>query len=94
MFRLLIVLGGLLIAFFLLKSMGKKHRRPSSFRSPSFEDVRKEKDMGELVKDPVSGTYIPKGKATSRKVDGQEYFFESEENAIEFLESYRRKQNQ
>lgn len=86
--RFLFVLGGLLLIYALLKGMKKKGDEGSrTFRGASFSRARKEKDMGELVKDPVSGTYIAKGKATTRVIAGETYYFESEENAIEFLES-------
>lgn len=88
LFRFLIVLGGLLLLYVLLKGLkgASDSRRPDSFKAASFDSVRKEKDMGELVRDPISGTYIAKKNATSRTVDGTVYYFESEENAIEFLE--------
>jgi len=88
LFRLMLILGGLLLIFTLLKGLKRStdSKRPRNFGGVSFDKVRQEKDMGELVKDPISGTYIPKGKAASRTIDGETYYFESEENALEFLE--------
>lgn len=94
MFKFLLVVIGLLVAFVMLKNANKKYQGgPRIFRGPSFSKSRREKNMGELVKDPVSGTYVAIGKASKRTVDGKDYYFETEENAIEFLDNPKKYSN-
>jgi uncharacterized protein len=44
---------------------------------------------GEMVKDPVCQTYIPKSLAVQKKIDGEMFYFCSEECLLKFAEQHR-----
>jgi YHS domain-containing protein len=69
-----------LVVFYWIKSMTKQGTK-RTFSAPSFDKLRREVNKGDLVQDPVSGTYISKEDAVRRVIDGKEYYFATKENA-------------
>ncbi|NIQ02326.1 MAG: hypothetical protein GWM98_19635 [Nitrospinaceae bacterium] len=72
------ILGILIVAFILLVR--------------SFFPSRKEENSGssdatEMVRDPNCGTYIPRGEALVKHLQGRDYFFCGEKCAKEFAET-------
>ena len=68
MYRLLLIIGLLIVLYFLLRKAIREFWG------------RKGQGMAELggdvmVQDPVCRTYVPKGSAVSAQVGGQTYFF-------------------
>lgn len=89
--RTVIIVVVLLALYFLLRSMmkGGQQQGPRTFRAARFSKLRKEVNKGELVRDPVSGTYVSKDDAIKRTISGSVYYFASEENAEEFLKTQK-----
>jgi YHS domain-containing protein len=73
----------LLVVYYLIKSMTKPSSK-RTFTSPTFDKIRREVNKGDLVQDPVSGTYISKEDAVRRVIDGKEFYFANKENADSF----------
>jgi YHS domain-containing protein len=44
-----------------------------------------EQEPTEMVMDPNNGVYIPKSEAVKKSINGQEYYFSSEQSAAEFI---------
>ena len=66
--RLMLVVGVLVVAYFLLRSAIKEFR---GLKGP-FQPPASREDM---VQDPVCKTYVPRGSAVSADVGGQTYLF-------------------
>lgn len=75
--RLMLVVGVLLVAYFLLRSAIREFR---GLKGP-FQPPARGNDM---VQDPVCKTYIPRGSAVSADVGGQTYLFCSRDCADTF----------
>ena len=75
-YRLLLIIGLLVILYFLLRSAIREFWR------------HKEEGPGrnEMVQDPVCRTYVPRGTAVSARVGGQTYFFCSQDCAHAFTQ--------
>ena len=50
---------------------------------------RKERVEDEMVKDPQCGVYVPKREAVTAKVEGEKFYFCSEDCKEAFLETHR-----
>lgn len=57
------------------------HPRKDVDGNPSGQEIQ-----GDMVKDPVCQTYIPKSLAIEKKIEGQIYYFCGAECATKFLE--------
>ena len=66
--RLMLVVGVLVVAYFLLRSAIKEFR---GLKGP-FQPPASREDM---VQDPVCKTYVPRGSAVLADVGGQTYLF-------------------
>jgi YHS domain-containing protein len=85
---MLMVIAILLILFVFFKAMSPaKGKR--AFNRPKFDKVRKEIDMGELHRDPVSGTYVSEKDAYVETISGKKYYFVSKDNAARFRRGER-----
>jgi len=58
--------------------------RPNGDGNASEQEVN-----GEMVKDPICQTYIPTSLALQKTINGQRYYFCSEECASKFAEQHR-----
>lgn len=77
MYRLLLVVGLLVVLYFLLRSAirelkGKKEHGPAL------------SGKNDMLQDPVCRTYVPRGAAVSASIGGQTYFFCSQDCAQTF----------
>lgn len=77
MYRLLLIVGLLVVLYFLLRSAvreltGRKEQEPAL---PGKND---------MLQDPVCRTYVPRGTAVSASIGGQTYFFCSQDCAQTF----------
>lgn len=68
MYRLLLILGLLLLLYFLLRSTVREFLR-------GHDQGRKLTDKNRMVQDPVCRTYVPQGTAVSATIGGQTYYF-------------------
>ncbi len=59
--------------------------RPEQSEGQTSEPQNVEDDM---VKDPMCSTYIPKTLARHKELDGQDYYFCSDECAMKFIEQH------
>ena len=59
------------------------------FRSSS----SKEPSPTEMVQDPNNGVYIPKSEAIKKMVNGKDYYFSSEQSAVEYIRKNQTKEN-
>ncbi|OGW67861.1 MAG: hypothetical protein A3H49_03920 [Nitrospirae bacterium RIFCSPLOWO2_02_FULL_62_14] len=75
--RLMLVVGVLVVAYFLLRSAIREFR---GLKGP-FQPPASREDM---VQDPVCKTYVPRGSAVSADVGGQTYLFCSRDCADTF----------
>jgi len=75
--RLMLVVGVLAVAYFLLRSAIREFR---GLKGP-FQPPAGREDM---VQDPVCKTYVPRGSAVSADVGGQTYLFCSRDCADTF----------
>jgi len=86
--RILVITVLVMIVYFILKSKIIKPARPA----PSIKDRTPPpdpgfKDVGDMAKDPVCGTYVEAGSALSLTDKGQSLYFCSRE----CMEKFRRK---
>lgn len=77
MYRLLLVVGLLVVLYFLVRSAirelkGKKEHNPAL------------SGKNDMLQDPVCRTYVPRGAAVSASIGGQTYFFCSQDCAQTF----------
>ena len=75
--RIMLVVGVLVVAYFLLRSAIREFR---GLKGP-FQPPASREDM---VQDPVCKTYVPRGSAVSADVGGQTYLFCSRDCADTF----------
>lgn len=68
MSRLLLILGLLLVLYFLLRSTVREFLRGK-------DQDRKLTDKNQMVQDPVCRMYVPRGTAVSASIGGQTYYF-------------------
>lgn len=78
MYRLLLVLGLLVILYFLLR------RAFRGFTKSDWEDRGTSLDQDHMVRDPVCQTFVPRKIAVVEKIGGETYFFCSRECAAKF----------
>jgi uncharacterized protein len=85
MIRSLLVLLFVFAVYYTLKTVVR-----SAVRSYHEEDRKRSRLMGEeMVQDPSCRTYVPKGRAVTRRVNGKLCYFCSEACAKQFEESSR-----
>ena len=84
MLRLLILIFLIYFLYRLLKGLLTQGRKP--------EEPDERGIINEMVQDPYCKTYIPMRDAKKRVIDGQTYFFCSDECATQF-EKEKKKQN-
>lgn len=77
MYRLLLVLGLLVLLYFLLRSAVRELRGK---KGPD-QTVT---DKNQMVQDPVCRMYVPKGSAVEASIGGQTYYFCSRDCAQTF----------
>jgi YHS domain-containing protein len=77
MYRLLLIVGLLIILYFLLRSTIREFL---SNKGQGTEVLGKD----DMVQDPVCRTYVPRGSAVSARIGGQTYFFCSQDCAHTF----------
>jgi YHS domain-containing protein len=68
MYRLLLILGLLIILYFLVRKALREFNKPSLPTQGSAE-------ADHMIQDPVCRTYIPQGNAVSASIGGQTYYF-------------------
>jgi YHS domain-containing protein len=83
MYRLLLVLGLLIVLFFLLRSV---IRDLLAKRGESHEITEK----NHMVQDPVCRMYVPRGSAVAASIGGQTYYFCSNDCAQTFQKQLSR----
>lgn len=77
MYRLLLIVGLLIVLYFLLRGVIREVGRGKGRGiTESGKDV--------MVQDPVCRTYVPKESAVSARIGGQTYFFCSQDCAHTF----------
>ncbi len=76
MYRLLLILGLLIILYFLVKKALREFNRPSLPSGSAGHD--------QMIQDPVCRTYIPRANAVSASIGGQNYYFCSTDCAQTF----------
>jgi YHS domain-containing protein len=77
MYRLLLIIGLLIVLYFLLRNAIREY-----WGSRGQGLMESGKDV--MVQDPVCKTYVPKGSAVSAQIGGQTYFFCSQDCAHTF----------
>ncbi len=78
MYRILLILGLLVILYFLLR------RAFRGFRNQNLDYRGGSGDQDQMVEDPVCHTFVPRRIAVVEKVGGQTYCFCSKECAVTF----------
>jgi YHS domain-containing protein len=78
MYRLLLVLGLLVILYFLLR------RAFRGFKKSDWEERGMSADQDQMVQDPVCQTFVPRKIAVVEKIGGETHFFCSRECAAKF----------
>jgi len=78
MYRLFLVLGLLIILYFLLR------RAFRGFRSESLDGRGTSVDQDQMVQDPVCQTFVPRKIAVVEEIHGRTYCFCSRECAAKF----------
>lgn len=78
MYRILLVLGLLVILYFLLR------RAFRGFKNRTWEDRGTSLDQDQMVQDPVCQAFVPRRIAVVEKIGGQTYCFCSRECAAKF----------
>ena len=68
MYRLLIILGLLIVLYFLVRSALRELREKRG-------QDRTVTDKNLMVEDPVCHMYVPRGSAVTASVEGQTYYF-------------------
>jgi YHS domain-containing protein len=85
MIRSLVVFLFVIAVYYALKTVFR-----SAVRAYHDEDRRRSRLMGEeMVQDPRCRTYVPKGRAVTRRIGGKLCYFCSEACARQFEESSR-----
>lgn len=67
MYRLLLILGLLVIVYFLVRKALRELSKPSIPAQSLGND--------QMIQDPVCRTYVPRGTAVSASIGGQTYYF-------------------
>lgn len=78
MYRLLLIVGLLILLFFLVR------RTVREFKSRHLGRRGLSVDQGQMVQDPVCLTFVPKQIAVEERVGGQTYWFCSSQCAADF----------
>ena len=78
MYRFLLILGLLVILYFLLR------RALRDFRQRQLDDRGTSVDQDQMVQDPVCRTFVPRKIAFVKRIGGQTYCFCSRDCAAEF----------
>lgn len=78
MYRLLLILGLLVILYFLLR------RAFRGFKNSNWGDRGASVDQDQMVQDPVCQTFVPRRIAVIEKIGGQTYCFCSRQCAARF----------
>jgi len=78
MYRILLIIGLLVILYFLLR------RAFRGFKNRNLDNRGMSEDLDQMVEDPVCHTFVPRRIAVVEKVGGQTYCFCSRECAITF----------
>jgi YHS domain-containing protein len=68
MYRLLLILGLLIILYVLVRKALREFNKPSIPGQSGAEN-------DQMIQDPVCRTYIPRGTAVSASIGGQTYYF-------------------
>ncbi len=77
MYRILVIIGLLVLLYFLVRRAVREFRRGLQAEGrPAIQD--------EMVQDPVCRLYVPRDSARVEKIGGQIYFFCSKECAQTF----------
>jgi len=77
MYRIFLILGLLIVLYFLLRNVFRgKRESPGERKAPA--------DQGRMVQDPVCGVFVPKGSAVIETIGGKEYYFCSRDCAAAF----------
>jgi uncharacterized protein len=85
MIRSLLVFLFVVAVYFAIKSVVR-----SAFKAYHEEDHRPSRLMGEeMVQDPQCRTYVPKGRAVTRRINGKLCYFCSDACAKQFEENSR-----
>jgi YHS domain-containing protein len=77
MYRLLLILGLLIVLYFLVRKALREFNKPSL---PN----RGNAGVDQMIQDPVCRTYIPRANAVSASIGGQTYYFCSTDCAHTF----------
>lgn len=84
MYRLILVVLLLVVLYFLLRQMFRGFKTPirDSREKPASQVQDEEQDQ--MIEDPVCHIFVPKRIAVVETIDGQEYYFCSQECAVRF----------
>lgn len=77
MYRLLIIIGLLIVLYFLLRSVLREYLSGR-------DGARKLTGKDQMVQDPVCRMYVPKASAVASDIGGQTYYFCSQDCAQAF----------
>ena len=78
MYRLILILGLLIVLYFLLRQAIR------GFKSRNVDDRGTSMDQDQMVEDPVCHTFVPRRIAVVEKIGGQTYWFCSRQCAVTF----------
>jgi YHS domain-containing protein len=76
MLRLLVILGLIVLLYFLIRKVTRELRGGSHGRELE--------DKDQMIQDPVCRVYVPRGAAVEEKIGGQTYYFCSKQCAQTF----------
>jgi YHS domain-containing protein len=68
MYRLLLILGLLIVLYFLVRKALREFNKPSV-------DYQGRSGTDQMIQDPVCRIYIPRSHAVSASIGGQTYYF-------------------
>lgn len=78
MYRLILILGLLVVLYFLLRQALR------GFKNRNLDNGGTSEDQDQMVEDPVCHTFVPRRIAVIEKIGGQTYCFCSRQCAVTF----------